>query len=188
MEVTNALIPRWAVAWILISNLATTPDFLFVFFQPHSLKGGKYGHLFPFTLWQIYAEWGGRYANPEDHFNRAQSILNVVELFMGVGALWKFGTKSQKGAKLILVVSIMTFYKTCIYFLIEIVSGLEYFLSHNSVWIQLLVAVLSLPWIICPAILSLTILDRLYMRKRKVSFKEDSLKEEIFKEDSFKEN
>ena len=70
----------------------------------------------------------------------------------------------------------MTSYKTCIYFLVEIVSGLQY-LSHNSAWIQLLVAALSLPWIIFPAILSMTLLDRLYVRKRKVSFQEKDKEE-----------
>ena len=71
------------------------------------------------------------------------------------------GPKSEKGAKIIASVSIMTCYKTCMYFLMEIFSGMEN-LSHNSHGVILLVALLSLPWIVIPFLLASTILQRLH--------------------------
>ena len=112
---------------------------------------------------QIYASWDKRYSNPEDIFNQVQSILNIVELVVGVGTILTFGPRSELGAKIIAFISVMTFYKTCIYFLMEIVSGFEN-IAHNSIPLNLFVTLLSLPWIIVPALLSKTILQQLHAK------------------------
>lgn len=162
-KANKAIVPYWGVIWILASNAFVIPDFLYVLLQPHSLKDGKYGGMLPFTIWHLYAEWDKRYSNPEDVFNKVQSILNIVELIIGVGTVLLLGQNSKLGAKILLAVSFMTFYKTAIYFLMEIVSGMEYTI-HNPVSIRILVALLSLPWIVVPFLLAKSILERLIQK------------------------
>lgn len=151
-------IPTWAVYWIFVSSALVVPDFLYVLLQPHTLKDGKWGGMLPFTIWHQYAEWDRRYSNPDDVFNFVQSILNVVESVLGVGIVLIFGQRSKVGAKLLTALSMMTFYKTVIYFLMEIVTGMEYII-HNPVPIRVLVGLLSLPWLVVPAMVANTLLN-----------------------------
>lgn len=88
-----------------------------------------------------------------------------MEALIGFGTVFLHGPRSEKGAKILSVVSIMTCYKTCIYFLMEIVAGMEN-LSHNPLGIKVLVTFLSLPWLVCPALLSKTILQRLHSKEK----------------------
>ena len=69
-------------------------------------------------------------------------------------------------AKIVIVLEICTMYKTIIYFMLEIMSGFEY-TKHNHVAIVILVALLSLPWIIVPGLLAKTILDRISSSNKK---------------------
>ena len=157
-KTNNVLIPTWAVYWIFVSSALVVPDFLYVLLQPHTLKDGKWGGMLPFTIWHQYAEWDRRYSNPDDVFNFVQSILNVVESVLGVGIVLIFGQRSKVGAKLLTALSMMTFYKTVIYFLMEIVTGMEYII-HNPVPIRVLVGLLSLPWLVVPAMVANTLLN-----------------------------
>ena len=157
-KTNNVLIPTWAVYWIFVSSALVVPDFLYVLLQPHTLKDGKWGGMLPFTIWHQYAEWDRRYSNPDDVFNFVQSILNVVESVFGVGIVLIFGQRSKVGAKLLTALSMMTFYKTVIYFLMEIVTGMEYII-HNPVPIRVLVGLLSLPWLVVPAMVANTLLN-----------------------------
>ena len=157
-KTNDVLIPTWAVYWIFVSSALVVPDFLYVLLQPHTLKDGKWGGMLPFTIWHQYAEWDRRYSNPDDVFNFVQSILNVVESVLGVGIVLIFGQRSKVGAKLLTALSMMTFYKTVIYFLMEIVTGMEYII-HNPVPIRVLVGLLSLPWLVVPAMVANTLLN-----------------------------
>ena len=59
-------------------------------------------------------------------------------------------------------------YKTVIYFLMEIASGFEYTKHNENVGIIVLVALLSFPWILIPALLAKSILKRMEDRPYKV--------------------
>ena len=157
-KIEGVVIPTWAVFWIFFSSALVIPDFLYVLLQPHTLPDGKWGGMLPFTIWHQYAEWDRRYSNPQDVFNYVQSILNVVESVLGVGTVLIFGQRSKNGAKLLTAVSIMTFYKTVIYFLMEIVTGMEY-IQHNPIPIRVLVGLMSFPWLVVPGMVAYTLLN-----------------------------
>ena len=124
---------------------------------------------------QNYARWDLRYSNPNDTFNYVQSLLNVIEMILG---LYLTSTaRSIQKAQMLAIVEICTCYKTIIYFAMEIVSGMEY-TKHNHPLTIVFVALLSLPWIVFPAALAKKIMDRLLILNATTSSRGERKKRE----------
>jgi hypothetical protein len=81
---------------------------------------------------------------------------------LGMGTCLLLPATSIMAAKIMVFVEVCTMYKTIIYFGMELVSGMEY-TQHNHWSITLLVALLSFPWILVPALLAKTILNRMLL-------------------------
>lgn len=109
---------------------------------------------FPFNYWLIYEKYDRRYAPNDDAFVVAQSYLNMVEVFLGLMTLvLAFAGNHSCAIKLAFSVALMTFYKTVLYLLMDIVEGGAY-THHNTQKEQLLFVLLpSSFWLLIPGII-----------------------------------
>lgn len=150
---TSPLLPRWACRWLLISSIIQAYDALFVLTKPLSDVGGPLGFLWPGH--HLYATYDERYA-AYDAFCTAQSWCNLFEVVVMVWVL--FNRRTLAGAVGALIVTVATFWKTVLYFMVEI-CGRMAFTKHvldagdvkgflgiiivpNSVWLVMPAAVI----------------------------------------------
>lgn len=118
-------LPLWVVVWLCVTAVIQTYDALYVILGPLSHAGGPLAGLWPGHL--LYARFDHRYAN-FDAFGTAQSWANLVEVVVALIALRL--RRTLGGVILALIVSVATFWKTVIYFLVEICGGLE--MTHDA--------------------------------------------------------
>jgi uroporphyrin-III C-methyltransferase len=141
--------PRWVVVWLVISACIQTYDALYELLGPLSHAGGRLAGLWPGHV--FYSRFDHRYAG-FDAFGSAQSWANLLEVVVIVWALVL--RRRFSGLVLALVVSTATFWKTVLYFLVEITSGLamtRQSLEQGDLVGFLSVAVLpNLVWIVVP--------------------------------------
>lgn len=142
-------LPLWIVIWLWITAVIQAYDALFVVLGPLSHDGGRLARLWPGHL--LYARFDLRYAG-YDAFGTAQSCANLVEV---VAALTAVGLRRRfAGVILALVVSVATFWKTVLYFGVEIAGGLamtRHAVDRGDLAGFLLIAVLpNLFWLAIP--------------------------------------
>jgi uroporphyrin-III C-methyltransferase len=114
-------LPKWISGWLLFSGVVQAYDALFVLTKPLSDAGQPLGFLWPGH--HLYASYDNRYAG-FDAFGSAQSWGNLVEVLLIAWVLrHRHSTAGVMGA---LVVSIATFWKTVLYFLVEICGRLGF--------------------------------------------------------------
>lgn len=112
-------LPRWIVVWFWVTAIIQAYDALFVVLGPLSHDGGPLAGLWPGHL--LYARFDRRYGD-YDAFGTAQSCLNLAEV---IGALIALRLRKRfAGVIFGLIVSVATFWKTTLYFGVEIASGL----------------------------------------------------------------
>lgn len=121
VDAATPRLPRWICGWLLFSGLIQTYDALFVLTKPLSDVGGALGFLWPGH--HLYATYDERYA-AFDAFGSAQSWGNLIEVAVIAWVL--LNRRSRAGALLALLVSVATFWKTAIYFLVEICGRLGF--------------------------------------------------------------
>jgi hypothetical protein len=153
-------LPRWMVGWFVASGLIQLYDAMFVLTKPLSDVGGPLGFLWPGH--HLYATYDHRYA-AFDAFGSAQSWGNVVEVAL---IAWVLINRRKPSAPLLaLVVSVATFWKTVIYFLVEICGHLN-FTKHvldagdTKGFLGIVIAPNAI-WIVVPAICIVVLLRRL---------------------------
>ncbi|MET1016176.1 MAG: hypothetical protein ABWX76_05125 [Leifsonia flava] len=144
-------LPRWIAVWFLISCVIQIYDALFVLTKPLSDAGNTLGWFWPGH--HLYAEYDHRYA-AFDAFGSAQSWLNIVEAAVLIIAL--VYRRRWSGVVIGLIVSVATFWKTVLYFGVEICSNLEYTRhvldSGDAKGFLAIVIAPNAVWIIVPAI------------------------------------
>lgn len=142
-------LPTWVIVWLTISAIIQTYDACYVLLGPLSHAGGPLAGLWPGHV--FYSGFDHRYAD-FDSFGSAQSWANLVEVLVTVWVL--VHAKRFSGVVVGLIVSVATFWKTVIYFLVEVCSGLEMTrqsLERGDLLGFLAVAVLpNLFWIVVP--------------------------------------
>lgn len=149
-------LPVWVIVWLTVSAIIQTYDACYVLLGPLSHEGGALAGLWPGHV--FYGTFDHRYAQ-FDAFGSAQSWANLVEVIVIVWALAH--AKRRSGVVVGLLVTVATFWKTVLYFLVEASSGLE--LSRQSLERGdlagfLLVAVLpNAFWIVFPAAVVITL-------------------------------
>lgn len=112
-------LPSWIVLWLSVTAIIQAYDALFVVLGPLSHQGGRLAWLWPGHL--LYARFDHRYAG-YDAFGTAQSCANLAEV---VGAIIAVRLRRRfAGVILALIVSVATFWKTVLYFGVEIAGGL----------------------------------------------------------------
>jgi hypothetical protein len=154
-------IPTWVIVWLIISAVIQTYDALYVLLGPVSHEGGPLAAFWPGHV--FYGTFDHRYAD-FDSFGSAQSWANLLEVIIIVWAL--FHAKRWSGVVVALLVTVATFWKTVIYFLVEISSGLEMTrqsLERGDLVGFLMVAVLpNLFWIVFPLAVVITLGRQVY--------------------------
>ncbi|MCR2764697.1 hypothetical protein NQ152_14385 [Microbacterium sp. zg.B48] len=113
-------LPRWVIVWLTVSAIIQTYDACYVLLGPLSHEGGPLAAMWPGHV--FYGSFDHRYAQ-FDAFGSAQSWANLLEVIVIVWALAH--ARRWSGVVVALVVTVATFWKTVIYFLVEISSGLE---------------------------------------------------------------
>jgi hypothetical protein len=112
--------PMWVIVWLTISAIIQTYDACYVLLGPLSHEGGPLAGLWPGHV--FYGSFDHRYAQ-FDAFGSAQSWANLLEVLVIAWALAH--AKRWSGVVVGLIVTVATLWKTVIYFLVEISSGLE---------------------------------------------------------------
>lgn len=155
------LLPRWIVNWLIISGVIQAYDALFVLTKPLSDVGNTLGFLWPGH--HLYARYDHRYA-AFDAFGSAQSWGNLVEVLAIAWVL--LNRKTTRGALGALVVCTATFWKTILYFLVEICGNLNYTkhvldAGDTKGFLGIVIAPNAV-WIVVPALAIVTLLRRLH--------------------------
>jgi hypothetical protein len=145
-------ISTFTVGWFIVSSILCAIDASFVLLRPGTLPGGNLVDYFPIWKgWHTYIKYDKRYASMTDGWVVLQSWLNLLEiaisylsiLFLVIG--WR-----SASLKVAAAVSVMTAYKTIIYFGMEYADGFP-FTKHNSTSDLLLYVVLpSSFWVFIP--------------------------------------
>ncbi|MFT4210284.1 MAG: hypothetical protein QM626_00295 [Microbacterium sp.] len=142
-------IPVWIVVWLIVTAAIQTYDACYELLGAVSHAGGPLSWLWPGHV--FYSSFDHRYAD-FDAFGSAQSWANLLEVVVLIVAICL--RRRWSGVVLALIVSTATFWKTVIYFLVEISSGLEMTrqsLEQGNLVGFLAVAVLpNLVWIVVP--------------------------------------
>lgn len=142
-------LPSWVIVWLCITAAIQTYDACYVLLGPLSHAGGPLAGFWPGHV--FYGSFDHRYAQ-FDAFGSAQSWANLVEVIVIVWVL--LHARRWSGLVVALLVSVATFWKTVIYFLVEASSGMEMTrqsLERGDLLGFLAVAVLpNLFWIVIP--------------------------------------
>lgn len=107
-------LPGWILNWFLLTAIVCTWDASFILCRPHSLPGGAW-HGF-WYLYKYYITVDRRYMDEEDSFSRGISLLNVVEVILCVFVIMLNYYRSKHTRIAAFTVSVMTFWKTVLYF------------------------------------------------------------------------
>ena len=139
------------MVWFVITAAIQTYDACYELLGPISHKGGPLAWFWPGHV--FYSSFDHRYAG-FDAFGSAQSWANLLEVLV---LIWVFfHVKRWSGVVVGLIVTVATFWKTVIYFLVEASSGLEMTrqsLERGDLVGFLMVAILpNLVWIVVPLI------------------------------------
>mmetsp|Transcript_27393 Transcript_27393/g.68769 ORF Transcript_27393/g.68769 Transcript_27393/m.68769 type:complete len:174 (-) Transcript_27393:49-570(-) len=146
-------VPKWALVWFYVSFLIQIWDALFILARPHSLAGGALEYVW--SPYQLYITVDRRYGDLGDGFGIAQSWLNLLEVVVGFWGLNMYMGGQAKAHLYLFSASLMSFAKTCIYFLTEFCSGLEY--TGGADWYQwtTIFFIPSLFWVVFPLLCTL---------------------------------
>ncbi|KAK6515855.1 hypothetical protein TWF281_004446 [Arthrobotrys megalospora] len=164
---------RLFLLWLSISLPLVLWDFSYVMLRPHSMPGGKW-HL-PWKPYALYCEidlvYGFQHYYDGNGFNPAQSAMNFVETVtyiyylylvrrypVGKGEVVGFlgsrklqGREAGKAVVWGLIACVATFWKTVIYWLIEILGGYKN-IGHNDFntlfWFWIMT---NGPWLVLPS-------------------------------------
>jgi hypothetical protein len=149
-------LPRWVVVWFVITAIIQTYDACYELLGPISHKGGPMAWFWPGHV--FYSTFDHRYAG-FDAFGSAQSWANLLEV---IALIWVLVNVRKWSAVVVgLIVSVATFWKTVIYFLVEASSGLamtRQSLEQGNLVGFLMVAILpNLVWIVVPLLVVVTL-------------------------------
>ena len=126
------------IFWFVASAATVCIDLSFVLGRPWTLTAKG----IPWEWWQLYATHDRRYGDLNDGWVVVQSYLNVVEVVMQLAAVvLSFAGVRTIANKVAVTVAVMTFYKTVIYFLIEVFEDYR-FTKHNSpkdLWLMVII-------------------------------------------------
>ncbi|XP_021348385.1 uncharacterized protein LOC110447184 [Mizuhopecten yessoensis] len=112
--------PGWVLIWFYLTAAICTWDASFIVFRPHSLPGGSLAYIW--YLYKHYVTVDQRYSDLKDDFVFAQSLLNYVEVVLNIVAIIMHYRKCRHTLPLAFTVTVMTFWKTVLYFLMYVVS------------------------------------------------------------------
>jgi hypothetical protein len=142
-------LPTWIVIWLIISIMIILWDSGFLFTRPDSFPGGRLA-----WIWVPYAKYitiDTGYADLHNDFLVAQQIMSLIEVFIGIIALYlNYNQKYNLAILLAFSTLLLTGAKTILVFVIETVSGFKH-VGHNSIHDLILLYILpNSLWLIFP--------------------------------------
>ncbi|XP_063415244.1 uncharacterized protein LOC134697123 [Mytilus trossulus] len=146
-DLKKYVLPTWILNWFYLTAIVCTWDASFILCRPHSLPGGAWDALW--YLYKYYIVVDRRYMDEEDSFSRGISLLNVVEVVLSVLVILLHYQKSQHTRLMAFTVSVMTFWKTVLYFVMfteycgagplrvqnTIMQEIFIYLIPNGIWV-----------------------------------------------------
>lgn len=127
--------PWWLVGWFVLSSIVVLWDVGFILMRPESMEGGEWS-----WIWKPYPNYyrvDKAYGDMSNHWIRTQTYGNILESalnFISVGMYFSSSTWMNKFAPILgMNAAMMTFWKTVLYWGIEIVSGFEN-TAHNNLF------------------------------------------------------
>jgi len=133
--------------WFLISIPVVLYDLTYVLLRPRSMPGGDLSWFWePYIL---YCKHDGRYKDVTNDWVLAQSWGNIVEVVIALFALLLLKNKKQR-ALVLFSVALMTFWKTVLYFVVEICSDYKYTKQSTPYEFLTMFFLPSFVWILGP--------------------------------------
>lgn len=140
-------LPGWILTWFYVTAVICTWDASFIMCRPHSLPGGSLAYIWYFYKYYVVVDQ--RYNDVTDAFVFAQSLLNYVEVLFNVITIGMHYWNARHTRMLAFTVTVMTFWKTVLYFLmftefcgaghyrvgITLMQEIFIFAIPNGVWI-----------------------------------------------------
>ncbi|CAG5117263.1 unnamed protein product [Candidula unifasciata] len=140
----------WILIWFYITAIICTWDATFIMMRPYSLPGGSLASLW--YLYKYYVTVDQRYMDTSDAFVFAQSLLNYVEVVFNIITIYMHYRSSRHTPTLAFTVSVMTMWKTVLYFLMfsELCTGGQYRTGNTFLQELFLVVIPNIIWIVVP--------------------------------------
>uniref|UniRef100_A0A0B6ZC12 EXPERA domain-containing protein n=1 Tax=Arion vulgaris TaxID=1028688 RepID=A0A0B6ZC12_9EUPU len=140
----------WMLIWFYSTTVICTWDATFIMLRPHSLPGGSLA-----TLWYLYKYYvtvDQRYMDTNDAFVYAQSLLNYAEVIFNIVTIIMHYHCSRHTSTIAFMVSVMTMWKTILYFLMftELCTGGAYRAGNTAMQEFFLVVIPNIIWVIIP--------------------------------------
>ncbi|KAJ3414635.1 hypothetical protein HDV05_006276 [Chytridiales sp. JEL 0842] len=155
------MLPTLVTTWLTLTTPIVLWDAGFVLNRPHSLNTSFW------EPYKLYVTIDKAYGDAEYAFVEAQAYLNLLEVAIGVVALYFHFRKSSSAIPWAITANAMTLNKTILYFVIEAVGKFHY-VKHNSWYDYILLYVLTNGWWILMPLLCLLSLWGASVRAMKV--------------------
>lgn len=151
----------WILIWFYVTAIVCTWDATFIMLRPHTLPGGSLAVFW--YLYKYYVTVDQRYNDISDPFVFAQSLLNYGEVAFNIITIVMHYRCSRHTATTAFTVSVMTFWKTVLYFLMfsEFCTGGEYRQGNTVLQEIALVVIPNIIWVIMPLIVMYSLWEKL---------------------------
>eukprot|EP01087_Luapelamoeba_hula_P012506 TRINITY_DN348_c0_g1_i1.p1 TRINITY_DN348_c0_g1~~TRINITY_DN348_c0_g1_i1.p1 ORF type:complete len:182 (-),score=32.59 TRINITY_DN348_c0_g1_i1:64-609(-) len=154
-------VPTWIWVWLLISFLVTLWDSFFVLLRPRSFPGNDLAWIWP--PYHLYIEVDHRYKDLNDGLGYVQALLNIPEALVALYAYVKHVSGNNSSAwGYVLIVSTMTFWKTCVYMGSDAVNGFKEMAHVSTFDFYTLYFLPALPWLVLPFVILITAKNQLF--------------------------
>ncbi|GFS00473.1 emopamil-binding protein [Elysia marginata] len=144
-------LPAWIVAWFYATAVICTWDASFIVCRPYSMPGQSLAWIW--YLYKYYVTVDQRYSDIGDAYVYAQSLLNYAEVLLNVIALIMHYRQSKHTVPTAFMVSVMTMWKTVLYFLMfsDLCTGSEYRRGNTLVQEIFILVIPNIFWISLPS-------------------------------------
>lgn len=134
-----AVLPKWVLAWLIVDIFIILWDSSFVLLRPASLPGGKLGHFWTLPNGFGYATYiraDRMYGDVNNAWSWAQSIGNMLEISFQLYAILLAFRRCRSAVFWTFAVSLCTFFKTVLYFLVCLANPAAVWTSDLSLWLS----------------------------------------------------
>lgn len=147
---TPTQLPNWALIWFYATAAICTWDATFIMLRPHTLPGGYISS--PWYVYKYYVTLDQRYNDTEDAYVFAQSLMNYLEVVINIVTIIMHYRKSHLTIITAFTVSVMTMWKTVLYFLMmsDFCTNSVYRQGNNAWEEFVLVFIPNFFWIVMP--------------------------------------
>ncbi|CAL1528043.1 unnamed protein product [Lymnaea stagnalis] len=151
----------WILIWFYVTAIVCTWDATFIMLRPYTLPGGSLAVFW--YLYKYYVTVDQRYNDTSDAYVFAQSLLNYVEVAFNIITIVMHYRCSRHTATTAFTVSVMTFWKTVLYFLMfsEFCTGGEYRQGNTALQEIALVVIPNIIWVIVPLVVMYSLWEKL---------------------------